>query len=231
MHWQKYAQENTSSCKTSRQTHNWFSRSQKFWGGGTNIFRPWPNETLAGDLQSSFRTRNQSDNRKGQLMFSMFNILIRTVMSWISNPRFSVYGHYWLQFSFWTREFSIQWRAKVLHIFPRIFLWPSWGRGAIFGTSRLCEMEFSKCLIFSRGATEKNREKMCKTYAHHCTMGIPWCHLEAPNQPAGNDQTITISNLWGHCALNIVTLWMDYMYRSTIMEKMKKEHQNYLSSS
>ncbi len=43
------------------------------------------------------------------------------------------------------------------------------------------------------------------------TMGIPWCHLEASNQPTGNDQTLTISNLWGHCALNIVTVWMDYM--------------------
>ena len=40
--------------KTSRQTHNWFWRSQKFWGGGTNIFRPWPIEILAGDLHTQF---------------------------------------------------------------------------------------------------------------------------------------------------------------------------------
>ncbi len=33
---------------------------QKFWGGGTNIFRPWPNEIFAGDLHSSFGTLNQS---------------------------------------------------------------------------------------------------------------------------------------------------------------------------
>ncbi len=52
------------------------------------------------------------------------------------------------------------------------------------------------------------------------TMGIPWYHLEASNQAAGNDHTITISNLWGLCALNIVTVWIDYLYRSTKMEKI-----------
>ena len=35
--------------------------------------------------------------------------------------------------------------------------------------------------------------------------------LEASNQPAGNDHHKQFSNLWGHCALNIVTVWVDYM--------------------
>ncbi len=35
--------------------------------------------------------------------------------------------------------------------------------------------------------------------------------LEASNQPVGNDHHKQFSNLWGHYALNIVTVWMDYM--------------------
>ena len=35
--------------------------------------------------------------------------------------------------------------------------------------------------------------------------------FEASNQPAGNDHHKQFSNLWGHRALNIVTVWMYYM--------------------
>ena len=51
---------NSTSSKTSRQTYNGFPRSHKFWGGGTNTFRPWSNEILAGYLHSSLRTLIQS---------------------------------------------------------------------------------------------------------------------------------------------------------------------------
>ncbi len=70
----------------------------------------------------------------------------RPGVSWISNPRFSVYGH-----------------------------------------SLLAEIQ-----LLDQGIPY--------------LMVIPCFHLEASNQPAGNDQIITISNLWGHCALNIVTV-------------------------
>ncbi len=50
----------------------WFPRSHKFWGGGTNTFRPWSNAILAGYLHSSFRTLIQSDKESGQLTLQVW---------------------------------------------------------------------------------------------------------------------------------------------------------------
>ena len=76
----------------------------------------------------------------------------------------------------------IQWGAKVLHIFSRIFFvaplgeWDQFWNWSIWWNGVLQLLDFTKLTSskfgppIPQGDRKKNPEKMCKTFAHHCSL-------------------------------------------------------------
>ncbi len=114
---------------------NIMNRSHKFWGEGTNTFRPWSIEILSGYFHSSFRTLIQSEDVS---VCSVMGFFIHSALSKLSC---TFVGHQpllyktilWctckLLYQFMSLLPYIKWHVQASHLLARK------GQGAILKTN------------------------------------------------------------------------------------------------